>query len=208
MRLLPAGSAARDTDRHHEHNQAHARDVVSSELMFRLLVVIAAVVLGTVGYTFTRQPASAVPTSVGQVARATAAPGEQRLELTEQTLTDQLNQRLAGQPLGDTPLGPATLTHLTAQLKPEQLVTNGDAAVGSTSVPVSITSRMSVQSGRIVVDVLDATAAGLPLPDATRRSVQQTIQNQVDEEVNAMHVRVTSVTAGNGLLVITGTPNS
>jgi hypothetical protein len=38
--------------------------------------------------------------------------------------------------------------------------------------------------------------------------LQQTIQDQVDQEVDRMHVRVTSVTTGDGKLVIVGAPAS
>jgi hypothetical protein len=178
-------------------------------VILKLLVGIAALTLGAVGYVSTQHSPSALPTLVAaQPPAPNAANGEQRLELTEQTLTERLNQRLVGQPPVNTPLGPAILTHVTAQLKNGQLVTTGDAQVGSTSVPVSVTSHMLVQSSRTVVLVEDARAAGMPLPDSARQSVQQAIQNQLDQEVDRMQVRVTSVTIADGKLVIIGTPSS
>jgi hypothetical protein len=174
--------------------------------VFKLLVVVAVLVVGAVGYVSTQQATSALPAPAA--AAPTAAAGEQRLELTEQALTDRLNQRMAGQPLGDTPLGPASVTHLAAQLKTGQMLASGDAKVGSTSVSVSVTSRLDVQGGRIRVNVQEASAAGVPLPAAVRQSLQQTIQDQVDQEVDRMHVRVTSVTTGDGKLVIVGAPAS
>ncbi len=180
--------------------------------MLKLLLSIAALMLGAVGYFFTQHPASAVPTPepvqvAAQLPAPTTATGEQRLELAEQTLTDRLNQRLVGQPLGNTALGPSTLTHISAELKSGQLVTTGDAQVGSISVPVSVTSHMVAQGGRTLVVVQDARAAGIPLPEATRQSVQQAIQDQVDQEVDRTQMRVTSVTITDGKLVVIGTPN-
>ena len=79
--------------------------------------------------------------------------------------------------------------------------------VGSISVPVSVTSHMVAQGGRTLVVVQDARAAGIPLPEATRQSVQQAIQDQVDQEVDRTQMRVTSVTITDGKLVVIGTPN-
>jgi len=177
--------------------------------MFKLLVGIAILIVAAIAYASTQHPSSALPTPVvAQAPAPTAASGQVRLELTQQTLTDQLNQRLDGQPMGTTPLGAATLTHITAQLNNGQMLTTGDAQVGSVSVPVSVTSTMQVQDERVLVVVQDASVAGVPLPAAARQSVQQAIQDQVNQAVDNSHARVTSVTMADGKLVVVGTPET
>jgi hypothetical protein len=177
-------------------------------VLLKLIVVLAALALGAVGYVSTQHSAPPPATPVAaQAPAANAAAGEQRLEITEQTLTERLNQRLVGRTLGNTPLGPATLTNLAAKLTSGQMVTTGDAQVGSTSVPVSVTSHIVVQGGRPLVVVDDARAAGIPLPDTARQSVQQAIQSQLDQEVDRLQMRVTSITMADGTLVIVGSPN-
>src|SRR3954451_7976681 len=102
------------------------------------VLLVAGLVVVVAGFWFVRGSAG-VPQSASPVAAAapTAAAGDGTVELTESALSDHLNDQLAGQPLGDTPLGKATLTRLTTQLKPDQLVANGDAQVGGRSVPVT-----------------------------------------------------------------------
>jgi|SRR5579859_6382254 len=177
-------------------------------MLLKLIVGLAALALGAVGYVSTQHANSAPTTPVAaQAPTPNVTSGEQRLEITEQTLTERLNERLVGRTFGDTPLGPATLTNLAARLSNGQMFTTGEAQAGSTSVPVSVTSHVLVQSGRPLVVVDDARAAGIPLPEATRQSLQQAIQSQVDQEVGRMQVRVTSITIANGALVINGVPN-
>lgn len=174
-----------------------------------LKLLIGAAVLTLVGLgilSSTSRPATPSPTPAAQAPPAPPpASGEERIELTQSALTDRLTQRLVGQPMGSTPLGSATLTRVSAQLTNGQMLTTGDAQVGSTSVPVSITGHMDLQSGRPLVIVQDARAAGVPLPDATRQAVQSAIQEQVDQEIGRSQLHVTSVTIGEGKLVVTGT---
>src|SRR5438034_2081233 len=112
------------------------------------VLLAAGLVVVLAGLWFVRGSAM-VPDSASQVAPApTAASGEVTVELTEAALTDHLNDQLAGQSLGETPLGKATLTRLTTQLRPNQLVANGDAQVGGKTVPVSMTGHVDMESGR------------------------------------------------------------
>ena len=170
--------------------------------MLKTLIIAGALAIASTACT-TQDQITASPTPV-----PTAPPqaGQQRVELTEQALTDQLNASMAGRPFGSTPLGQATLTHLTAQLQSGQMVTNGDAQVGSTSVPVSVTGRVDMQDAKPVVVVTDARAAGVPLPDASRQGIRQAIQNEVDQEVQRMQIQVTSVSIADGKMVLQGTP--
>jgi hypothetical protein len=173
--------------------------------MLKTIIVAGALAIASTACSATQdRAASAVaPTAAPTVA---PQPGQQQVEVTEQTLTDELNASMAGRPFGSTPLGPATLTHLTAKLQSGQMVTDGDAQVGSTSVPVSVTGRVDVQDAKPVVVVTDARAAGVPLPDASRQGIRQAIQNEVDQQVQRMQLQLTSVTIGDGKMVLQGTP--
>jgi hypothetical protein len=64
---------------------------------------------------------------------------------------------------------------------------------------------VDVQDGRPLVVVQDARAAGMPLPDSTRNTIQQAIQAQLDQELQQRQLRVTSVTIGSGKLTVVGT---
>jgi hypothetical protein len=167
-------------------------------LVAGLLVVVA-------GLWFVRGSA-VVPDSASQFAPPpTPASGEVMVELTEATLSERMNDRLAGQPLGDTPLGKATLTRLTTQLKPNQLVANGDADVGGRSVPVTLTGHVDMESGRPLAVVSDASAAGVPLPSATRASLSKILQDQVDQEIARLKMKVKSISITQGKILIIGT---
>jgi hypothetical protein len=135
----------------------------------------------------------------------TPGASELSVELTQATLTERLNQRLAGQPLGDTPLGPATLTRLTTQLNPGQILATGDAQAGGASVPVSLTGHVDMQAGRPMVIISDARAAGVPLPSAAREGLRAALQEQVDQELARLPMRVKSVTITEGKLLVIGT---
>jgi hypothetical protein len=172
--------------------------------MVKLLLVVGLVVV-VAGLWFVRGSA-VVPDSASQVAPPpTAASGEVTVELTEAALSNHLNEQLAGQPLGDTPLGKATLTRLTTQLRPNQLVANGDAQVAGKSVPVTMTGHVDMESGRPLAIVSEASAAGVPLPSATRASLSKILQDQVDQEVARLKMKVKSITITQGKILIIGT---
>jgi hypothetical protein len=139
--------------------------------MVKVLLVVGLVVV-VAGLWFVRG-SGAVPESASRVAPPAPASGEVTVELTERALSDHLNEQLAGQSLGDTPLGKATLTRLTMQLMPNQLVANGDAQVAGKTVPVSMTGHVDMESGRPLASVSEASAAGVPLPSATRASLSK-----------------------------------
>jgi hypothetical protein len=176
--------------------------------VLKLLIAAAAVILlGLGGLSAARGgPLGAVPASPTQTAPTPAA-GEQSFEITEAQLTDALSRRLGGQPLGNTPLGTATLQRLNVHLRNNsnnQIQADGDARVGSGTVPVQMTSHVDVQDGRPLVVVSDARAAGMPVPDSTRTSIQQVIQSQLDQELQRRQLLVHSVTIADGKLVVIG----
>jgi hypothetical protein len=171
--------------------------------VLRLLIIAIALVLAGVWYV---GGSPAVPRDTDQFAPPpTPRTGELSFELTEATLAERLNQRLAGQPLGETPLGPATLTRLTTKLKPGQILATGDAQVAGTSVPVAVTGHLDIQDGRPLVSISDARAAGVPLPSVARESLRSAIQEQVDQEIARLPMRVKSVTILDGKLLVIGT---
>jgi hypothetical protein len=171
--------------------------------VLKLFIIAIVVVLAGMWYV---GGSPAVPQDTDHVAPPpTPGPSELSFELTQATLTERLNQRLAGQPLGDTPLGPATLTRMSAQLKPGQIVASGDAQAGGASVPVSVTGHVDMQAGRPQVIISDARAAGVPLPSATREALRTALQEQVDQELARLPMRVKSVTITEGKLLVIGT---
>jgi len=135
-----------------------------------------------------------------QEASAGQPDGNIRVELTETMLTQQLNQNIGGQPFG-----PATLDSMTAQLRGGKLQMEGSAKLAGKDVPVSLSSNVSARDGRAVVDVQDARAAGVPVPDQARQSVERALQQQVDQEVSRSGMRVSTVSIADGKLVVTGT---
>jgi DUF2993 family protein len=145
------------------------------------------------------------PSADRSAATPQATPGEQTIQLTEADLNQRLTQQLVGQPLGNTPLGTATLESISTQLTDGHLIANGDAKLASTRVPVTLTATGSVENGRAVVTVDDLKAAGVPLPSNARQSVQQALQSQLDAEVNRQQLRVSSMSIANGKLTLTGT---
>jgi hypothetical protein len=62
----------------------------------------------------------------------------------------------------------------------------------------------SAEAGRIAVRVDSATLAGVSLPDSTRASIADTVQQTIARLVPA-NVRVTSVTLASGRLTVLGT---
>lgn len=176
--------------------------------MLKLLVAAGALLaLGLYSLGAGSTPRSAEPTAVSPTSPLpTAASNEVSLEVTDAALTDQLNARLDGESLGDTPLGPASLRHVAVEFRPGQVLTTGEAQAGATSVPLSITSTVDLQAGKPLVVVQEARAAGLALPDQSRRAIQQAMQAQLDEAVSRRPMRIRSLTIAAGKLLVIGTP--
>jgi DUF2993 family protein len=136
---------------------------------------------------------------------AAAKPGEETVQITESELSQRLQQQVVGQALGTTPMGPATLTRINStRLSDGHLQADGDARVASTTVPVSLSASASAKDGRAVVSVDDLRAGGVPLPASARDSVQQALQTDVDQQIDQLQLRVTSLTIGDGKLTLVG----
>ena len=170
-----------------------------------LLVLVIVAVAGVVWTTSSGRFAGVMAQAAPQPTTANAASaGQQTIEIREADLTQRLRQQLVGQQLGNTPLGPATLTSITAHLLDGHLQADGDAQVGSASVPVSLTASSVAQDGKALVHVDDLRASGVPLPSSVRSALEQQLQTQVDQEVSQQHLRVTAVSIANGTLTLIG----
>jgi hypothetical protein len=151
----------------------------------------------------TERPAVAAPATAP--AAITPAPGDVVVQVDEATLTRRLNAVLAGVSVGDTPLGPATVRDVTAQLRGGQVVATGTAQIGPTSLPVSLTGRIDVLSGRPRAALTDARLSGVQFPEAMRRDVEALMQGQVDQLLAGQPLRVKAVSIAEGKLTIVGT---
>jgi hypothetical protein len=180
------------------------------KLLFCSVVLVA---IGFFAFQSASAPRSAVPTPVAAaaatsapmpVAAPTAAAGDVVVELDEATLTSQANARLAGQSMGSTPFGPATLQDVKVALRGGQMVMTGSARVGGASAPLSLTSSVAVSGGRPAVSLSQATLSGLALPDAARASLERNLQSQLDQAVADRAVKVKAVTIDSGKLRIVG----
>src|SRR5919202_923656 len=151
--------------------------------MLRVLLATGALVVVALSSFGSGSTPRSVPPAVAPNPTAplpTAAPDEVSVEVTDTALTDELNARLAGQPLGDTPLGPASLRHVSVEFRNGQVLTTGEALAGSTSVPLRVSSTIDLRDGQPVVVVHDASASGLPMPASARAAVEQAMQAQLD----------------------------
>jgi hypothetical protein len=178
--------------------------------VLKLLIGAAVLVLAALGVVSAPRAAQTQPQAQPQQQAAAAqvaptpAADEQSIELSESQLSDALSQRLVGRALGSTPLGPATLERLAVQLRNGQILANGDAQVGGSTVPVTMTGHVDVQDGRPLAVVDDARAAGMPVPQSTRASIQQAVQAQLDQELQRQGLRVRSVAIADGKMTVVG----
>ncbi len=178
--------------------------------MVRLLLAAALlIVLGGLTVRFTNGrllgPASDPGNPGGAAPMSAAAPTQVTYELPEAALTDQVNQRLAGQQIGNTPLGPATLRRLTLHLRGGRILADGDAQVAGAVLPVSLTGSLAAQAGHPVVTLQEATVAGVAVPDETRALMERTMQSQVESALAQQRLSLTSVTIQEGKIVAVGT---
>ena len=101
-------------------------------------------------------------------------------------------------------VGTGSLRATPAFARVQCVRSHSPAAARARDWPVSFTGHVDMQSGRPQVIVSDARAAGVPLPDATREALRKAVQDQVDQEITRMQMRVTSVTLTDGKIVVIG----
>jgi hypothetical protein len=145
------------------------------------------------------------------VAGPTAVPAselgpELTVEIDEAALTTALDARLAGLWLGTTPLGSASVDAVAVGLRDDRLSVRGTALAGWTLLPLELTAAVAAGSGRALVQVDEGYAGGAVLPGAARRSVERTLQSELDHQVGRLGLEVRSVSIGPGRLVVVGRP--
>ena len=177
-------------------------------LLLAAMGAFALVVLWPSGSTKTTPPAQAPASATLPAANRTpAAPGDVTFEIDEATLTRQANASFAGQSLGDTPLGPATVRSITVQLRDGVITAGGSAQVGPVTLPIAVSGSPSVDAGRVRVNVTSARVGGFPVPSAAWQELQAALQSQVDVLMATQPIRVRSVTVADGKLVVAGSPS-
>lgn len=174
-----------------------------------LAIAIVLIVVGGLAVRFGfgtilgQPPASSAQPSP-TTATPTASPGQVSVDVSEGALTDRLNSSLVGRSLGPTPMGEAAVKHLAIRLTPDRVEADGDAAVGSTTVPVTLGGTVSVLGGAPVVSLKDASANGVPLPESARTMLEESLQSDLQALLAAQHLVLSSVTVGNGKLTAVG----
>ncbi len=133
-----------------------------------------------------------------------AQPGETQVVVDEAMLSERVSRSVVGQPLAETPLGTAVARRVAVQLRNGQVAIDGDAQVGSSTVPVQSTGTVDPRDGRAVVNVRDVRVAGIPLGEGERRQVQQAIQAEVDQAMARDRLQVSSVTIADGKMTVIG----
>jgi hypothetical protein len=127
------------------------------------------------------------------------------VELDEATLTDRLNQQLAGRWQVQTAAGPATVEQLTGRLQAGRLSIDGTARAGYlVQLPLSATTTVSVQDRSPRVQVEQATVGGMLVPEAGRLEIERTLQGALDQALAEEGVEVHSLEIEQGKLIARG----
>lgn len=168
----------------------------------------AAQVVSTVGPTPapTQTPTVAPTATPSPIPTATSVP-EIVVELAEDVMSDHVNDALAGQPLADTPFGPATVSWMRVDLADGAIVLSGEAQAGFIRLPVAATSTVVVESGRPLVRLSQVTVGGAVVPEPVRVTMEQALQGEVDRVVAGERFRARAVTIGADRLIVRGTPS-
>ena len=186
--------------------------------LFLLVALLAGVAIGLAGRSFfgataarpaerTVGPTAARASDVAPKAQPDPARGEVAVEIAEDELARELNGRLAGQPLGSTPVGEASVERFTAKLRNGQIEIGGDARVGPAGVPFIVVGQVTPSAdGQPVLRVTDARVSGAPMPDGARRRIEQALQAELDRQLGRRPIRVRSVEIGGGRLRAIGAP--
>ena len=135
--------------------------------------------------------------------RAQAAdPSELTLEVDQATLTSELNATLAGQTLGETPIGAASLDGVDVQLRNGVMMVAGTVHAGWFALPVDLTTSATAESGRVRVHIDAAHVGSLPIGNMVRRSLEQAVQVELTRGLDREGISVQSVMIGDGRLKI------
>ena len=191
---------------------------VLSILLGLLLVIVAGVAIGMAARSLLNvdvNPPGQALTAAAPAREADVPPsatpdarrGETQVEIGEAELASELNARLAGQPLGSTPLGEARAESFTVGLRGGKIEVGGSARAGPASVPFSLLGQLAADAtGRPVLRVTDARVSGVPVPDPARGQLEGALQSELQRQLARRPVRVRSVEIGAGRMRIIGAP--
>ncbi len=126
------------------------------------------------------------------------------IEVDQATISQQANAMLVGQPLADTPLGPATVQEVTVQLEDGRALITGQVRAGFMNLPASLTVTATVEAGRPLVHVEQLAVGGFGMPDAARQAVEARLQGEVDKALAQQSARIDAVEIRPGTLAISG----
>lgn len=126
------------------------------------------------------------------------------IEVDQATLSEQANAMLVGQPLADTPLGPATVQALSVRLEDGRALIEGQVRAGFMTLPASLTVTATVEAERPLVHVEQLAVGGFGLPDAARQAVEARIQAEVDRALAQQNARVEAIAIRPGTVAISG----
>jgi hypothetical protein len=157
-------------------------------------VPTAALPTATVAATSTPLPEAPTATTVADVT----------VTLDEQTLTRALNDKVSGQTLGQTPLGPASASNLAVRLTQGQMGIVGTAQAGGFQFPLTVVATVVADAGRALVHVQQARVGDNDVPPDAQRQAEGMLQREVDQELAAKQLRVRSVTIDDGKMTMVG----
>ncbi len=126
------------------------------------------------------------------------------IEVDQATISQQANAMLVGQPLADTPLGPATVQEVTVQLEDGRALITGQVRAGFMNLPASLTVTATVEAGRPLVHVEQLAVGGFGMPDAARQAVEARLQGEVDKALAQQSARIDAVEIRPGTLAVSG----
>jgi hypothetical protein len=144
----------------------------------------------------------AASTAVPEPTATTAA--DVTVTLDEQTLTRALNDRVNGQTLGQTPLGPASASNLAVRLTQGQVGIVGTAQAGGFQFPLTVVATVVADAGRALVHVQQARVGDNDVPPDAQRKAEGMLQREVDQQLAAKQLRVRSVTIDDGKMTMVG----
>ncbi len=174
--------------------------------MLKVLIVAALLLAGgMLVANYSRSLSAPAPSAAsGNAAAPAPQAGDVQVVVDEATMSDRLNRGVAGKPIAESPLGTVVARQVAVKLRDGQVTIDGDAQVGSSSVPVRSTGTVGPQNGRAVVDVQDVRVAGVPLGASQRQQVQQMVQSEVDRVTSQERMQVRSVTVADGKMTVIG----
>ncbi|MGE3268441.1 MAG: hypothetical protein AB7P40_06820 [Chloroflexota bacterium] len=169
--------------------------------------IVAVPASAAIARTPTLQAVAAAPTRV--MPTATLVPRDVVVEVTEAQLETQLNDVLVGQPLGNTPLGDATIQSVSVQLRDHLIQVGGGARAGFLQAPFLASGTIVPNSaGRPMVQVSQASVGGIELPEPVRESLAGSLQGHIDGLLTQQAVKIRTIDIADGKMRVVGTSGS